>query len=203
VRRSLEESLERLQLDYVDAVLVHDPEEHVGAALEALESLRDLTSAVGVGTNSVDTALTFVRNAEIDHVLIAGRYTLLDASAGETLLTLCTERSVSVTAAGVFNSGLLCGGTTYDYRAARNHLVIRTSALAATCARYDVPLAAVAIQFPLRHPAVSRILVGARTPAEIEQDVALVNLPIPDALWREPLVPGTGASTMSGVPAGG
>jgi D-threo-aldose 1-dehydrogenase len=188
LRRSLSESLERLELDYVDIVLVHDPDEHLDQAIAALDALRPLTRAVGVGTNSVDTALAFVRRTEIDQLLIAGRYTPLDRSAGDSLLALCAERRVAVVAGGVFNSGLLAGGTTYDYQAAPAPLLQRTERLAALCARYDVPLAALAIQFPLRHPAISSILVGARSPAEIEEDIELLGFQIPDELWDEPLI---------------
>jgi D-threo-aldose 1-dehydrogenase len=188
LRRSLAESLERLELDYVDIVLVHDPDEHLDEATAALDSLRGAARAIGLGTNSVDTALEFVRRVEIDQLLIAGRYTPLDASAGDSLLALCAERGVSVVAGGVFNSGLLSGGATYDYQAAPGHLVERTKLLAAVCARHEVPLAALAIQFPLRHPAISSILVGARSPAEIEEDIELLGFPIPDELWSEPLI---------------
>jgi D-threo-aldose 1-dehydrogenase len=185
IRRSLEESLERLSLDRVDLVLVHDPDDHLDEGVASLDQLRDLAVGVGVGTNSVETALFFVRHAAIDHLLIAGRYTLLDTSAAEELIPLCAKRGVAVTAAGVFNSGLLSGGTTFDYRAAPDQLVARTQALAAICAHFAVPLAAAAIQFALRHPAISTILVGARSAAEIEQDIELLAHPIPDELWQE------------------
>jgi D-threo-aldose 1-dehydrogenase len=188
LRRSLAESLERLELDYVDMVLVHDPDEHLDQAIASLDALRPVTRAVGVGTNNVDTALNFVRRAEIDQLLIAGRYTPLDTRAGDSLLALCAERRITVVAGGVFNSGLLSGGTTYDYHAAPAPLVERTKRLAAVCARHDVPLAALAIQFPLRHPAISSILVGARSPAEIEEDLDLLSFPIPAELWNEPLI---------------
>lgn len=189
VRRSLEESLERLQLDCVDLVLMHDPEEHLDAALAALESVRDLAAAVGVGTNSTETALRFVREGGVDYVLIAGRFTLLDASAGDELLPLCLTQGVPVIAAGVFNSGLLAGGSMFDYQTASDDLVTRREALSTICNRYDVPLQALALQFPRRHPAVASVLVGARSATEIEEDVGLVRHRIPRELWNEPLIP--------------
>src|SRR5205085_4760860 len=116
--------------------------------------------------------------------LLAGRYTLLDRSAGEELLPLCADRGIDVVAGGVFNSGILAGGSTFDYRAAPPAILERRSALEATCAQFDVPLAAAAIQFPLRHPAVTSVVVGARTPREIREDVRLLQHPVPAELWR-------------------
>ncbi len=185
VRRSLAESLERLQLDAVDIALLHDPEDHVEDARRAIETVRELAPRVGVGTNVVRTALEFVERGDIDTVLLAGRYTLLDRSAGDELLPLCAERRIDVVAAGVFNSGILAGGSTFDYLAAPPALLERRRALKATCAHYGVPLAAAAIQFPFRHPAVTSILVGARTPAEIQEDMRLLQHPIPGELWSE------------------
>jgi D-threo-aldose 1-dehydrogenase len=187
--RSLEESLERLGLDRVDIALLHDPDDHLDEALASLEPLRAVVDAVGVGTNSVGTALHFVRNGSIDYLLIAGRYTPLDGSAGNELLPLCAERGVRVIVGGVFNSGLLAGGTTFDYQEAPDALVARTRELETICERHGVPLAALALQFPLRHPAVAGIVVGARSPAEIEHDHDLLEAQIPDALWDELAVP--------------
>ena len=185
IRRSLLGSLERLQLDAVDIALLHDPEDHMDEVRRAIETVRELAPRVGVGTNLVQTALEVVECGDIDVVLLAGRYTLLDRSAGDELLPLCAERGIDVVAAGVFNSGILAGGSTFDYRAAPPAILERCRALEATCARYGVLLAAAAIQFPLRHPAVTSVVVGARTPREIEQDMRLLQHPIPDELWLE------------------
>ncbi len=185
VRRSLAESLERLGLDRIDIALIHDPEPHLEEALAAVEPLREAVAAVGVGTNSVQTALTFVREAPIDYVMIAGRYTLLDRSATVELVPLAHERGVRVLVAGVYNSGILAGGTTFDYAAAPAEIVERAARLREVCARHDVPLAAAAIQFPLRDPHVSRIVVGARAPAEVDANAELLAVPIPDELWAE------------------
>jgi aryl-alcohol dehydrogenase-like predicted oxidoreductase len=183
VVRSLEESLERLGLDRVDVALAHDPEGRIDEALAALDALRT-RCAVGVGTNHVETALRFVADGDIDWLLLAGRYSLLDRSAGAELLPLCAARGVTVVIGGVFNSGLLAGGTTFDYRPASPELVGRTRELEASCAAHGVPLAAAALQFPLRHPAVTSIVVGARSPLEVETNSTLLALPVPEELWR-------------------
>ena len=154
-------------------------------ARRAVETMRELAPRVGVGTNVVETAVTFVERGDADVVLLAGRYTLLDRSAGDELLPLCAERGVELVAAGVFNSGVLAGGTTFDYHAAPPAVLERRRRLEEACARHDVPLAAAAIQFPLRHPAVTSIVVGARTPEEIAEDVRLLDHPVPEELWSE------------------
>jgi D-threo-aldose 1-dehydrogenase len=183
IRASLAASLERLGVERVDVALLHDPEQHMDATRRAADAARELVPCVGVGTNVVATAFELVDRGEVDVVLLAGRYTLIDRSAGEELLPLCLERGVPVVAGGVFNSGILAGGTTFDYHAAPESLFERRRVLEQTCARYDVPLAAAAIQFPLLHPAVTSVVVGARTPGEIEEDVRLLDLPVPDGLW--------------------
>jgi D-threo-aldose 1-dehydrogenase len=181
---SLEESLERLGLDRVDTVFVHDPEGQIPKALDGLDALRGLCR-VGIGTNHVETALTFAREGGIDQVMIAGRYTLLDRSAEIELLPVCAERGIPVTAVGVFNSGILAGGTTFEYAPASTELRARVHELDALCARHGIPLAAAALQFPLRHPAVRTIVVGARRPGEMEQNLTYLALPIPEDFWLE------------------
>jgi D-threo-aldose 1-dehydrogenase len=185
VRRSLAGSCERLQVDRVDVALLHDPEAHLDAARRALDAARELAPSVGVGTNVVATAQLLVERGDVDVVLLAGRYTLLDRSAGDELLPLCAERGVPVHAAGVFNSGVLAGGTTFDYATAPQEVLARRDALDATCARHGVPLAAAAIQFPLRSPAVASVVVGARSAAEVTEDVRLLDVAVPAELWDE------------------
>jgi D-threo-aldose 1-dehydrogenase len=189
--RSLAESLDRLGLDRVDVALVHDPDDHyeeaMNGALRALTRLRNegVVRAVGIGMNQTALLARFAREADLDCFLVAGRYTLLDRSASEELLPLCDERGIDVIAAGVFNSGVLAGGTTFDYDTASRDIVERVERLRETCARFRVPLAAAAVQYPLRHQAVKTIVVGCRTPAEVEEDLRLSVLDIPDALWEE------------------
>jgi D-threo-aldose 1-dehydrogenase len=191
VRRSLEGSLERLGLDRADLVHVHDPDDHldqaIGEGLPALAELRDAGAigAVGAGSNRPEPLVRIVREADVDWVLVAGRMTLLDQSAAAELLPLCLERGVAVIAAGVFNSGLLAGGSTFDYRPAPPELVERARAIAAVCERHGVALPEAAMAYPRRHPAVRCVLVGARSPQEVAADVAGFSRPVPEELWQE------------------
>jgi D-threo-aldose 1-dehydrogenase len=191
VLRSLDESLERLGLDRVDVALVHDPDDHYDDALRGafptLRRLRDegVVGAIGAGMNQTAMLVRFARAADPDCFLVAGRWTVLDRSAGDELLPLCAERGIGVIAGGVFNSGVLAGGHTFDYTTAPPDVVARVAALRATCARHDVPLEAVAVQFPDRHPVITQVLVGCRTADEVTADVRLSEVEIPEALWEE------------------
>jgi D-threo-aldose 1-dehydrogenase len=192
VRRSLEASLRRLGLDRVDIALIHDPDDHGEQAFReaypALEKLRaeGVVRAIGAGMNQAAMLTRFVTETDVDVVLVAGRYTLIDSSAADTLLPAALRRGVAVIAGGVFNSGLLAApvpGVTYDYEAAPAELVTRARALEEICARFGVPLRAAAARFPLFHPAIASVLVGARSGAEITDAVRLRALDIPAALW--------------------
>jgi D-threo-aldose 1-dehydrogenase len=193
VRRSLEASLDRLGLDRVDVALIHDPDEHAEQAFReaypALDRLRaeGIVRAIGVGMNQAEMLTRFVTDTDIDVVLVAGRYTLLDRSAAYALLPAAVRRGVSVIAGGVFNSGVLAApvpGSTYDYHAAPGELVSRARLLEQLCAGFGVPLRAAAARFPLTHPAVASVLIGARNAAEISDAIGLRALDIPDALWH-------------------
>ena len=191
VLRSLDESLERLGLDRVDLVHIHDPDDHfeearVGA-YPALERLRDegVVRAIGVGMNQSELLARFARETDVDCLLVAGRYTLLDTRALAELLPLCLERGIAVIAGGVFNSGVLAGGVRYDYTPAPPEVLARVRRLADVCGRWDVPLSAAAVQFPLGHPAIVCVLVGCRSAAELDEDVALFELDLPAGLWEE------------------
>ncbi|MGH3248299.1 MAG: aldo/keto reductase [Trebonia sp.] len=192
VRRSLEASLDRLGLDRVDLVLIHDPDNHGEQALleayPALERLRaeGTVRAIGAGMNQAAMLTRFVTDTDVDAVLVAGRYTLLDQSAARELLPAALRRGVSVIAGGVFNSGVLAApvaGAAYDYHAAPEELITAVRRLARTCARFGVPLRAAAARFPLTHPAVASVLIGARSAAEITDALRLRALDIPAALW--------------------
>ncbi|RDI65643.1 aldo/keto reductase [Nocardia pseudobrasiliensis] len=194
VRRSVEQSLARLGLDRVDRLLIHDPEDHMEKALaEAVPELERLraqgvTGGIGLGVNDVGVALRFVREAAIDHLLIAGRYTLLDRRAETELLPECARRGVRVLVAGVFNSGVLADPVrrgTFDYRAADPAVIDRARALEQLCADHGVPLRAVALQFPARHPAVAAVVLGAGTAAEVTDSLAMLNIAVPQRLWDE------------------
>jgi D-threo-aldose 1-dehydrogenase len=194
VRRSLEESLERLGLDRVDIVLVHDPDDHEREAYEqafpALAELRDqgVVRAIGAGMNQAGMLTRFVRDLDLDLVLVAGRYSLLDQRALAELLPACAARGTAVVVGGVFNSGLLADprpGATFDYAPAPPELVDRAVRLAEVCARHGVPLRTAALAFPFGHPAVTSVLVGARSAAEVEDAVASFERPGPAELWAE------------------
>jgi D-threo-aldose 1-dehydrogenase len=193
-RRSLEDSLRRLRLDRVDIALIHDPDDHMAEALDgaypALAGLRaaGTVGAIGVGVNSASLAEWFVTRCDLDCVLVAGRYTLLDDSAARSLFPLCLDRGVAVLAGGVFNGGILADpadGAYYDYELAAPGVLARARRIARVSARYDVPVAAAALRYVLRHPAVTAAVVGARTAEEIRADAGYLDLPIPDALWAE------------------
>jgi len=213
--RSLDASLERLGTGRVDVLHVHDPDDHAEAALAgafpALRRLRDerVVRAIGAGMNRSALLARFVREADVDCVLLAGRYTLLDQSALADLLPLCAARGVSVIAGGVFNSGLLAdpasARATYDYRAAPPAMVERARRLAAVCARHGVDLKAAALRFPLAHPAVACVLTGARSAFEMAENARLIEAPIPPALWddlrRERLMDDAAPTPDAEVPA--
>ena len=194
VRRSLEASLERLGTDRVDVLHVHDPEEHLdqaeAEAFPALIRLRDegVIGAVGLGTNFPAVVARLVGRVDLDGVLLAGRCTLLDRSGPDEVFGACADHGVAVLAAGVFNSGVLAApgpGAHFHYAPAPPEVLARVDALATACDAHGVPLAAAAIQFPLRFPEVATVIVGAQTPAEVDEDADLLDAPIPDALWDE------------------
>ncbi|MGW1229522.1 aldo/keto reductase [Streptomyces sp. NPDC002530] len=194
VRRSLEDSLERLGLDRIDIAYLHDPDDHAEAAFREaypeLEKLRaeGLIGAIGAGMNQTRMLTRFVVETDVDVVLCAGRYTLLDQSALHDLLPAAEARGRSVVMGGVFNSGLLADprpGATYDYAAAPPPLVDRALRLKAVTERHDVPLRAAALHYPLAHPAVAGVLVGTRSPIEVRDAAALLRREIPDALWDD------------------
>lgn len=173
---------------------LHDPDDHLDEAIaDALPALAELRAAgairaVGAGANHPEPLARIVREADIDCVLIAGRQTLLDQSAAAELLPLCLQRGVAVIAAGVLNSGALADprpGAAVDYRPAPAATIERARQIAGVCARHGVSLTAAAIAFPLRHPAVTCVLVGGRSAAEVADDAAAFARPVPEALWED------------------
>lgn len=205
IRSSLEESLERLGLDSVDILYLHDPDVYgleagINEALPALEKMRleGLVRAIGVGANTSEALLACVERADLDLIMLAGRYTLLEQPALVDLLPACLERKVGVVNVGVFNSGLLASSTIrddahYNYQPAPQPVLNHARRLAAVCAEYDIELPSAAIQFSLRHPAVETVVVGARTARQIQQNIRSMDAKIPEELWsalaREGLVP--------------
>jgi aryl-alcohol dehydrogenase-like predicted oxidoreductase len=191
-RSSLTASLDRLGLERVDVLHIHDAAGHYREAIEgAYPALADLRSeglvrAIGVGMNQSAMLADFARAGDFDCFLLAGRYNLLDQSGLADLLPLCMERGIPVIAGAVLAFGLLAdptpgGGVEGPPADARTRAKVQ--AIREVCARYEVPIGAAALQFPLGHPAVRTVLVGARSAGEIEQDVALFELEIPGALW--------------------
>ena len=192
VHRSMEASLERLGRSFVDVVYLHDPDEHAQQALDeaypALERLRasGVIGAIGVGMNEPDLPARFVYETDIDVVLIAGRYTLLDQSAEDTLFGAAMARGVHVVAADVYNSGILTGAEDsphFDYGAAPPRMLARARRLQTATAAFGVPLAAAAVQFTARHEAVNTVLLGARSDAEVAQNWNYAHTSLPHRLW--------------------
>jgi D-threo-aldose 1-dehydrogenase len=193
-RASYGESLHRLGLDRVDILHIHDPDEHFAQAMSgarpALVQLRQQgrIGAVSAGMNQSALLTEFAHTGDFDCFLLAGRYTLLDQTGLADLLPECVRRGISVVIGGVYNSGLLADPTpaaTYDYQPAPASLVARAQAIRAVCERHAVPLRAVALQFPFGHPAVTSVLVGARSAAEVDDAVTMSTVDIPGQLWRD------------------
>jgi D-threo-aldose 1-dehydrogenase len=206
--RSIEGSLERLNLDRVDMVAIHDPDEGVGndsssdpyvkshfreamdGAFRALHSLRrqGAIGALGVGINQWQMLTDFAREGEFDYFLLAGRYTLLDHASAKTLLPLCIERNIKVVVGGPFNSGILASGAVsgayYNYAAAPAKILTRVRQMEELCARFNISLRAAALQFPLGHPAVVSVIPGARSTTELDENIAALHEPIPTEFWR-------------------
>jgi D-threo-aldose 1-dehydrogenase len=196
VLRSLEATLQRTGLGHVDILYVHDPDEHWQQAAEeavpALVELRDagVVGAIGVGMNQAAMLARFIRQTDVDAVMLAGRYTLLEQRAADDLLPAALEHGRSVVAAAVFNSGLLARDevpdtATYDYQQASPDVRARARLLAAACREHGTTLPAAAIQFPLRHPAVASVVVGMRSPEEVQHNLAAHVQHVPDELWAD------------------
>ena len=201
IERSFEDSLRRLGRSRVELLLIHDidrfthPVNHRATVRmvldEALPTLVRLkhegrVDAIGLGINQWDIGYEILASADIDCVLLAGRHTLLDQTAfAAGFLDACQRRGIAVLAGGVFNSGLLAGGSTYEYCPANEELVKRRDELSAICGRHGVSLPAAALQFTAAHPAVTSILVGARSRAEVGAIVSWCRTTIPTALWQE------------------
>ena len=197
ILRSFQDSLARLGVTKVHGLLLHDiglrthGESHAvifaQAMDEALPALHELKAqgyvdVIGLGVNEWQVCADVMRTADIDVILLAGRYTLLEQDA-LAFLDYCLGRHIDVVIGGAFNSGLLAGGNVYDYAEAPNAMIRRRNRLADICARHGVPLAAAALQFVQAHPAVIRSVVGLRSVAEVEAFAANADRPIPAALW--------------------
>ncbi|MBM9509434.1 aldo/keto reductase [Actinacidiphila acididurans] len=192
IRATLEGSLERLGVDAVDIVYLHDVEDHLpevyDSGFPALAALRDegMVKAIGFGMNLSDVLARLVTDLDVDVVLCAGRWTLLERTALDDLLPACRRRGTQVVVGGVYNSGLLADprpGAPYNYAAAPADLLRRAQDMAAVCAEFGVPLRAAALRYPFAHPSVISAVVGAAGPAEARDNAEMFAHPIPDDMW--------------------
>jgi D-threo-aldose 1-dehydrogenase len=200
--RSLEQSLLRLGTERVEIALIHDVDrrnhgeaferryaEAVRGAYRALERLRGegVVRAIGIGVNEVEPCLRFAADCDIDCVLLAGRYTLLDTSALDDFLPLAQRRGIGVMLGGVFNSGVLATGAVtgakFDYADASPAMLARTTRIESHCRVHQVPLAVAAVQFAAAHPAVSSVVLGAVTPDEVRRHLQGWHHRAVPALW--------------------
>lgn len=194
IMTSVEESLARLDLDRVDMLLLHDPDNHyeqaATSAYRALDTLRreQTVKAIGAGMNQSPMLARLVEQCDLDAVLCAGRYTLLEQGALDDLMPACERTTTSVVIGGVFNSGVLIApdaGALYNYVPAPDGVLHRAQRIRTVCDRFDVPLPAAALQFPLAHPRVSTVLIGFRSIPELDDDLSWLDTPIPAELWEE------------------
>jgi D-threo-aldose 1-dehydrogenase len=196
ILRSVEATLERTGLDSIDIVYLHDPDDHLEQALgEGIQTLIDLRDqgvvrAIGAGMKQSEALAALIRAADVDLVMLAGRYTLLEQGAADDLLPLALESGVGVVIAGVYNTGLLSSarpsaGAKYEYEDAPAELIARANAIADVCETHGVSLPEAALAFPLLHPAVVSVVVGVRDAAQMNSNVERYATPIPAALWSE------------------
>jgi D-threo-aldose 1-dehydrogenase len=200
IMRSLEDSLQRLGLARIDVLYVHDIGElthggshagfwqqlTTGGGFRALDDLRrgGVVRAVGLGVNEWQVAHASLQAAELDVIMLAGRYTLLDQASLSPFLDECVERGTGVVAAAPFNSGVLAGGDTFDYGQLPPAVRSRVQALLRVCEEFDVPLPAAALQFGLAHPAIVSCVAGARDSVELAQNIAWFEQALPPAFWH-------------------
>jgi D-threo-aldose 1-dehydrogenase len=195
VMRVFEGSLKRLNLDHVDILLIHDPDNHFDQAMEgaykALAELRSqrVISAIGAGMNQWEMEAQLAREGDFDCFLLAGRYTLLDHSALSEFLPLCQEKNISVIIGGPYNSGILASNltetATFNYLPASAEVLEQARRCKAVCDRHSVPLKAVALQFVFGHPTVAAVIPGPGSVAEAEENFRMMSHPIPSSLWEE------------------
>lgn len=195
VMRSFNESLERLQVDRIDMLHIHDSDNHYDAAIKgaypALDQLRreGRIAAVGAGMNQAEIPARFAREGNFDCFLLAGRYSLIDHTGLKELLPLCVEKRISIIIGGPYNSGILATGAKpgakFNYADAPPEIMEKVRKVEEVCARHQVPMKAAALQFPLAHPAVASVIPGARSVAELEENFRLVSHPIPGEFWAE------------------
>ncbi|MEV7632455.1 aldo/keto reductase [Microbacterium sp. NPDC089318] len=197
IRASIAESQERLGIERIDLLYLHDPERNdlelaLAEAFPALGAVRaeGIVTAIGVGSMVSEALARSVREADLDLIMVAGRYTLLEQPAAADVLPACAERGTGIVAASVFNSGLLAQSEPrrdgrYEYGRLPEDLWQRLVRIAHVCAEHDVPLPAAAIQFPLQAEAVRSVVVGGSRPAQLRQNAEYAALEIPADLWAD------------------
>ena len=210
VLRSFEESLKRLQTDYIDILFIHDPDEgisiqpdfddpysvsHFSRAMDqvypALAELRaqKVVKAVGAAMNQWQMLHDFAVEGDFDCFLLAGRYTLLEQEPARRFLPLCEEKGIRIVIGGPYNSGILATGAVegayYNYLPATPEVLDRTRRIQDVCARHNVSLQAAALQFPFGHSSIASIIPGARSAAEIDANVGFFEESIPDDFWTD------------------
>ena len=194
--RSVEESLNRLKLDYLDIALVHDPDEHMQLALEeSFPALLDLKSqgvvrSVGAGMNYCEPLIDFANRVDLDCFLVAGRYTLLDQSAAQELFPICLEKNISLILGGPYNSGILAdpkfnSNSTYFYQKTPKDILKKARSINDICNRQNVPLKAAALQFGLMNPAVTSVIPGVRSVSEVIENFEMLSIDIDPQFWDE------------------
>ena len=198
IMRALEEGLERSGLDHVDILYLHDPDvedmedEANATAFPTMIELREqgVVKAIGCGMNQWQMPGRFIERFDLDIILLAGRYTLLDHDAYPEFLTLCVEKNVKIATGGPYNSGILAaqdldGPLAFNYEQAAPQWIDKARALKRVCDAHGVDMRAAALQFPLAHPAVASVIPGAATPEQVVQNVELIRVGTPDAMWSE------------------
>jgi D-threo-aldose 1-dehydrogenase len=205
IRRAYEDSLQRLGLNRVDFLVIHDldprhqkGEEGVHRGIEQLDSgggfaelaslrARGEISAIGAGVNHIGMIPRLLERFDIDYFLVAMPYTLLDQEVLNGELQLCVERGVRVVIGAVFASGILATGATnnaqYRYQSVPPDVRAKVEHMQRLCAQHAITLSAAALQFPLAHPAVATVIPGANSPAQVRSNVAAFRTDIPPAFW--------------------
>jgi D-threo-aldose 1-dehydrogenase len=195
IRRSLSESVARLGGIWPDILLLHDPDRYaegdelrrlIESAHRALSDLKreGRVRAIGIGVNSPAPCHVALAIGDWDCFLLAGCYSVL-RQEDDGILEACRARAISVLIGAPFMSGALAGGSTWRYRPIPAAVATDIDKLRAAAVRHDVPVEALALQYPLRHPAVASVVVGMRSPQEVEQNVRALTASVPDALWDE------------------
>ncbi len=195
IRRSVEDSLERMGLDRIDILYVHDPQGHWQQALDesypAMDRLRSegTVRAIGAGVNFSEICYLLLRAADFDCFLLAGRYSLMEQHPLAEFFPLCERKGTGIVIGGPYSSGILATGATeeamYQYRPAPPDVREQVDRIEAVCRTYDVPMAAAALQFPLHHPVVASVIPGGRTPDEVRRNIEMMQVEIPASLWSD------------------